>query len=337
MKYTLPNRVSCSINLKKEGKQVGFFSAPYSSNNSAWGSVQIPIVSIKNGRGKKILFVGGNHGDEYEGQISLIKLIQKTGKYKVNGQIIIIPSLNFPAVESGDRVSPLDGLNMNRIFPGKWDGSVSEMIADFLQRQILPYVNVVVDLHSGGKTLDLLPLMMMHKINNSKIYDETKKAMLAFNAPISLIFEELDMKGMLDKSVEDMGKIFLSAELGGGGNANIDYINIADEGLVNILRHFKIFKNIKNKNKKINTILLETPDKRSFIISEDQGMIEYVVPLGTYVRRGEIIASIYNYKKPATKPIVYKSKMNGIVFMQHFPGLISRGDCLAVIGDEIEV
>merc|ERR1711964_706738 len=108
---------------------------------------------------------------------------------------------------SGERVSPIDGKNMNRTFPGRWDGSVSEVIADYVQQNILPYVNVVVDLHSGGKTLNLLPLIMMHKIKDKKIFDETKKAMLAFNAPISLIFEELDMIGMLDKSVEDMGKI----------------------------------------------------------------------------------------------------------------------------------
>ena len=51
-KIKTSKRVSCSIDLKKNGKQVGFFSVPYSSNKSAWGAIQIPIISIKNGRGK---------------------------------------------------------------------------------------------------------------------------------------------------------------------------------------------------------------------------------------------------------------------------------------------
>lgn len=114
---------------------------------------------------------------------------------------------------------------------------------------------------------------------------------------------------------------------------------MTDKGLVNILKHFKIFKNIKKKNlnNKLNTILLETPDSRSFVISDDQGMIEHTIPLGSYVRKGDIIANIYNYKKPIVKPIMYKSKISGVVFSQHFPGLINPGDCLAVIGHEIDV
>jgi predicted deacylase len=46
----------------------GFLRLPYSRDDSAWGSVMIPICVIRNGKGPAALLTGGNHGDEYEGR-----------------------------------------------------------------------------------------------------------------------------------------------------------------------------------------------------------------------------------------------------------------------------
>jgi predicted deacylase len=94
--------------------------------------------------------VGGNHGDEYEGPVALLNLARELEPESVSGRIVIIPALNYPAVEAGTRLSPIDGRNMNRTFPGRWDGSVTEMIAHFVQNEILPGVDAVIDMHSGG-------------------------------------------------------------------------------------------------------------------------------------------------------------------------------------------
>ena len=187
-------------------------------------------------------------------------------------------------------------------------------------------------------TLNIIPLVMMHRVKDKKVYDETQKAVLAFNAPISLIFDEPDMYGTLDKAVEDMEKIFLCAELGGGGTAHPDHIKITDRGIVNVLRHFKILKDYKkNKESELNTILLDTPNSKSFHLSEDEGMIEHIHPLGTFVKKGEEIAKIYNFKNLKHQPKIYKANCSGIIFSHHFPGLIATGDCLSVIGVEQEL
>ena len=60
---------------------------------------------------------GGNYGDEYEGQIALNNLIRTLEPQHIRGRLIILPALNFPAAMAGRRVSPLDGLNLNRVFP----------------------------------------------------------------------------------------------------------------------------------------------------------------------------------------------------------------------------
>ena len=60
------------------------------------------------------------------------------------------------------RTSPIDRGNLNRSFPGRPDGTVTEKIADYFQRVLLPLADVVLDFHSGGKTLDFLPFCAAH-------------------------------------------------------------------------------------------------------------------------------------------------------------------------------
>ncbi len=114
----------------------------------------IPICVIKNGEGPTALLTGANHGDEYEGPIALLKLAYDLKPEQVSGRVIIVPAMNYPAFRAGRRTSPIDAGNMNRIFPGRPDGTVTEKIADYFQRFLLPLADIVLDFHSGGRTLD---------------------------------------------------------------------------------------------------------------------------------------------------------------------------------------
>ena len=66
--------ISTTVDFEKDGVQHGFLKLPYSHDNSAWGSIVIPITVVKNGDGPTILFTGANHGDEYEGPVALFDL-----------------------------------------------------------------------------------------------------------------------------------------------------------------------------------------------------------------------------------------------------------------------
>ena len=107
---------------------------------------------------------GANHGDEYEGPIALLKLANSLEPSKVSGRVIIVPAMNYPAFRAGTRTSPIDAGNLNRIFPGRPDGSVTEKIADYFQRFLLPLADIVLDYHSGGRTLDFLPFAAAHEL-----------------------------------------------------------------------------------------------------------------------------------------------------------------------------
>ena len=103
--------------------QHGFLRLPYSRDNSAWGSVMIPVAVIRNGDGPTALLTGGNHGDEYEGPLALFELARTLDPAEVRGTVIIVPALNYPAFRAGTRTSPIDGGNLNRSFPGRPDGT----------------------------------------------------------------------------------------------------------------------------------------------------------------------------------------------------------------------
>ncbi len=105
-----------------------------------WGYAMVPMAVI-NGRGprrKSIVAFGGTHGNEYEGQVSVWRLMHDLDPDELSGRVILIPRLNQPACVAGRRDSPRDGVNMNRAFPGNPRGSLTYRIADFVNSRIFP-------------------------------------------------------------------------------------------------------------------------------------------------------------------------------------------------------
>src|SRR5437870_5820916 len=100
------SRLTAEIDFDRDGKQHGFIRLPYSVHRSAYGWIPIPVACVKNGDGPRVLLMAGNHGDEYEGQVALGKLIRSLGAEEVRGRMIILPSANYPAAMAGLRTSP---------------------------------------------------------------------------------------------------------------------------------------------------------------------------------------------------------------------------------------
>jgi predicted deacylase len=80
------SRLTAEIDFNRNGKQHGFIRLPYSVHRSAYGWIPIPVACIKNDAGPRILLMAGNHGDEYEGQVALGKLIRDLEPDEVSGR-----------------------------------------------------------------------------------------------------------------------------------------------------------------------------------------------------------------------------------------------------------
>ena len=126
----MTNPISATIDFERDGLQHGFLQIPHSRNDSAWGSIMLPITVAKNGDGPGAILTGANHGDEYEGPIALHDLANNIDIDNVGGRVIIIPMMNYPAFQAATRVSPIDQLNMNRVFPGQAPGTITQLIAN---------------------------------------------------------------------------------------------------------------------------------------------------------------------------------------------------------------
>ncbi|MBD9492009.1 N(2)-acetyl-L-2,4-diaminobutanoate deacetylase DoeB [Ensifer sp. ENS11] len=325
-----PSAISPTVDFSMDGVQHGFLRLPYSRDDSAWGSVMIPVTVVKNGEGPTALLTGGNHGDEYEGPIALFDLARTLKAEDVAGRVIILPAMNYPAFVSGTRTSPIDKGNMNRSFPGRPDGTVTEKIADYFQRELLPLADIVLDFHSGGKTLDFLPFCAAHILPDKQQEARSFELVDAFCAPYSMKMLEIDAVGMYDTAAEEMGKVFITTELGGGGTATAKSAGIAKQGVANVLHTAGILKG-GDRSAAGRTQWLDMPDGNCFSFAEDAGLIEPLVDMGDSVVAGQVVARIHPIGKTGALPSDVCTKMDGILCARHFPGLVKAGDCVAVV------
>lgn len=326
--------VTTDINFEVDGKQVGYLRAPASTNQSAWGSVLVPVAVVKNGEGPTILFVGGNHGGEYEGPVTLLKLIRRLQPEQVQGRVIVLPALNLPAVAAGQRLSPLDNKDMNRVFPGRPNGTISEMIAHYLHEEILPLCDAVIDLHSGGVSLSLMPYISMHFLNDVEQHERTWQAMMAFQSPLALVMKEISGPGLLDYAVERAGKVFLCAEVGGGGSLAPDSAKIMAQGVDNLLKHFGLIEGQPQTREQRGLTpmkIMEIPDASYYHAAMWAGIYESFHELGDFVEAGELLGQIHFAQYPQREPETVVARRSGMLVGRRSPGRVAVGDTVGIL------
>ncbi len=323
-----PSPVVATVDFAADGAQHGFLRLPYSRDDSAWGSVMIPIAVIRNGIGPTALLTGGNHGDEYEGPLALFDLARTLDPAAISGTVIVVPALNYPAFRAGTRTSPIDRGNLNRSFPGHPAGTVTQKIADYVQRYLLPLADLVLDFHSGGRTLDFVPFCAAHILPDDAQAARGFAAVEAFGAPFSMKMLEIDNVGMFDTAAEDMGKTFVTTELGGGGTSRAATVAVARRGVRNVLAHLGI---IDSPPEPARTSWLDMPSGDCFTFAEDEGLLEPMVDLGEPVAAGDVVARIHAVTRTGLAPVELRTNLTGVLVARHFPGLVKAGDCAAVV------
>ncbi|MER9613202.1 succinylglutamate desuccinylase/aspartoacylase family protein [Mesorhizobium sp. M0312] len=226
---TISETPHLTLDLDAPGVRLGHLVVPKGHDYEA---LSLPIFSINRGEGPRLLITGGIHGDELEGPIVARRLMDWLPEAQTCGRVIIAPEINPLAVQAWTRNTPVDGKNLNRVFPGRADGSVSERIADAVSRILLPMADTVFDLHSFGPTWDFPPAVVTHPIADADLMAKTVWMAEAFKMPVTLIWEHPDRVGMFDTWAHSQGKVIAVTELGGGG-VGAEALAIYEDGVRN--------------------------------------------------------------------------------------------------------
>lgn len=330
--------VVTSLDFDQPGKQQGFLQVPYSHNLGGWANVFVPITVVARGRGPTVLILAGNHGDEYQGQIAIMKLARELRPEMVKGRILLIPSLNFPAAHAATRLSPLDGMNMNRAFPGQPEGPVTSQIAHYLTTVLFPLADVVIDIHSGGRSMEFVPCSTMHLVADPSQRARMLAAMLAWNADFAFLYADIAGTGLLPVEAENQGKIVVTTEMGGGEAVPASVHRITQNGLRNVLIHLGALKGSERTRASLGqppAILTQALHREDYLLAPESGIFEIGLDLGSKVKRGQAIGFIHHLERPDRPPEPLVAQSAGYLITMRAPCLTRQGDCVAVIAQEV--
>lgn len=330
--------ISCKVDFQKKGRQVSFLRLLYSDNKHAYGMIPIPIAVIANGEGPTILLTGGTNGDQYEGQLILRRMIHELDPKVVNGRVIIMPALNYPAVLAGVRVSPLDDGNMNRVFPGEENGSPTPIIADFVDSTIFPLCNAVIDMHSGGSMCRYTPCVYLCKASDPVLMARKIEMTEAFAAPLTVVMDETKGRWSVDlSSANGHGVVSIATELGGGAGVSPQTLEVGTKGVYRVLRHLGILEPDPADENLPKTRFAAFSDKPSGnnVYAPVSGLFEPYCVLGETVEEGQIAGCLHPRDDPGRAPVESRFPSSGMIVAARVPAVVKRGDYLFTIAMEI--
>jgi predicted deacylase len=323
-----PTRIWTDVDYDKPGKQIGWLNLHHSVTRSAYGNIMIPIAAVSGGRGPTALFMAGNHGDEYEGQIALCRLIRDLEPSEIKGRVIVLPAANLPAALDGARVSPIDQGNLNRAFPGDPDGTVTQQIAYYIDSVLFPLADHFHDFHSGGSSLDYLPFASLHYSDNDALNARSLAALKAFGALTSLIWMSSRDTRYAPPAAMARGVVALGGEFGGGGDVSSVGIAMIERGLRNTLVHLGIAEPASGAEPALPIRLVQVPGRDYYVYAPEPGLFEPSVRLGDWVEAGQEAGQVHFVDNPSRPPVPCHFKVAGMVICKRHFGRVERGDCV---------
>jgi predicted deacylase len=320
--------IRTDIDYDREGLQHSHLRLPHSHDRSGYGHVPIPIAVLKRGHGPTLLLTGGNHGDEYEGPVALMKLVRRLPRLALRGRLIVIPGLNFPALLNGTRTSPMDGANLNRSFPGRRHGSLTEMIAHYLDSELFPRCDAVLDIHAGGASTDYLPTLLAAPPADRDRRVAYRRLIDAFGAPRVMFMDLLGEDRTFGAAVERHGVHFLCGEFGGHAVCGLDGLQLVEEGIERLMDAMGMLEGAAPPPPRHDSRLLKVEGERHYVFAPVGGIFEPAFRLGDEVVAGQSAGFIHDPRRPAQAPSEVRFEGAGLAVCIRALARVEEGDCL---------
>ena len=315
------SEASCDFDFDAQGKN---FGALRLANADARLGNRVPIATIVNGSGPTVLLCAGSHGNEDEGQLILRRLIHKLEPSDVQGRIIFMPALNYPAVRACTRTSPLDGGNLNRSFPGDGASGPTSAIARFVVDALLPLADAGMDLHSaayGGKSVNTTFLCTC---SDAALYRKSVELADAFEAPYMYVVDGAGSPTGFDPAAHAQNIPFMSTECGGGG-IDQETIRIGYRGVRNVLAHLNVIAAPEGESAPVSTVFLDGSSGSSGVQAPYQGLFEAQFDVGDEVAEGQTAGVLYSLDEVDRPPKKSQFTDPGIVCVKDLSARVYSG------------
>ncbi|MGA2262236.1 MAG: M14 family metallopeptidase [Acidobacteriota bacterium] len=308
-------------------KVTGYIEVPPGSD----AGMRIPVAVINGAKpGPVIAVVAGLHGTEYASILALQGLIAVLTPAQISGGVIVIPLVNVPSFEQRvAHLNPTDGKNMNRVFPGKVDGTQSERAAYLITKQVVEQCDHLIDLHGGDTDESLRPYSYWTKTGNEKQDAISREMALAFGLDHIIISTDRPKDPQdsryLENTATTRGKPSLTAEAGYSGTTDPEDMVALMNGCLSVMRYLKILPGEPIKTE--NPVWIQRVESA---ISDQAGIFRPLVKRGTYAQQGMRIGYIADYLGNTVSEV--RAPASGIVlFIRAVPSVV-KGETLANIG-----
>jgi len=277
-------------------------------------SIKVPIfIERAKNDGPVLLFLGGVHGDEING----VEIVRRIIRSKINtpnrGTVICIPVFNIFGFLNLSRKFP-DGRDLNRVFPGSSKGSLASQFAYQFKKEIAPFVDYVVDFHTGGG----------HRVNKAQtrcwLEDEkTLELAKAFGAPF--IVHSKQIPKSIREAFQKLGKTALLFEGGKSMLYDEEAIKFGVQGAKNVMRFLKMKRWKKRPFDK--PVIVR---KSKWLRASHSGMFHVLIKNGEWITKKTVLGVITDPFGEFERKIY--APFDCYIICVNISPLVNRGDAL---------
>lgn len=295
-------------------------------------TLRLAVVVARGGEaGPTLLVLGGVHGDEYEGPHAVRTVIQALDAARLRGTFIGVPVTNAPAFAAGSRVSPLDDLNLARVFPGSSSGTPTERIAHLVGNHLIGRCDFLIDLHSSG-THASMPTLAGYHAHDSDAGRQSQAAAFAFGAPVVWGHPTVAPGRTLSVATE-RSIPWLYTECPGGGWLHQDTAALYARGVTNTMRFLKMLPGDPESAPPQYHLYGSGRIEDALTVSTS-GFLLPAVELLDQVKRGDLLGQVLGLAGEVQEEL--RAEADGVlIFMRATPS-ISSGDLAFMVTGEAE-
>lgn len=286
-------------------------------------NISIPVILLRGKKpGKTICLNGCIHGDEFAGMQAIIRLAHEIDPAELSGSIVAVPVVNVPALEDLSRISHYDYFNMNRIFPGEPEGSLTHQIAYVFLNEIVKKCDAMVDLHGGGGYASIKNMVIAQKGFEEMVWQ------LALSTGFDLVWLGGSWGGTGRISALQAGIPAITVEAGGGMLSKEEDVAVHMVMMKNVMRGLKMLPGQPVVAKKFRIMTGgETKAKKG-------GFFHPCTVSGQDVKKGELVGTITDLH--GRKVMDVTASTDGVLTQLRYASPVSPGTTLFILGNIVE-